>query len=119
DAPAAVPQVRVASTRAALAPAAANLFGHPSRSLRVAGVTGTNGKTTTTFLLQAVFEAHGWSTEVIGTLGGARTAGPARRGPGPVQAGRGHGGVEPRPGAAPGRRRALPGGRLHQPVPGP
>ena len=73
DAPAAVPQVRVASTRAALAPAAANLFGHPSRSLRVAGVTGTNGKTTTTFLLQAVFEAHGWSTEVIGTLGGART----------------------------------------------
>jgi UDP-N-acetylmuramoyl-L-alanyl-D-glutamate--2,6-diaminopimelate ligase len=68
-----VPQARVTSARAAMAPAAANLFGHPSRSLRVAGVTGTNGKTTTTFLLQAVFEAHGWGTEVIGTLGGART----------------------------------------------
>jgi UDP-N-acetylmuramoyl-L-alanyl-D-glutamate--2,6-diaminopimelate ligase len=67
------PQVRVASVRPAMAIAAANLFGHPSRSLRVVGVTGTNGKTTTTYLLDAIFEAHGWPSGVIGTLGGVRT----------------------------------------------
>ncbi|MDP8991939.1 MAG: UDP-N-acetylmuramoyl-L-alanyl-D-glutamate--2,6-diaminopimelate ligase [Actinomycetota bacterium] len=71
--PLGVPQVRVADTRAAMAPAAAAFHGHPSDALRVAGVTGTNGKTTTTHLLAAVLEAHGWPTEVVGTLGGVRT----------------------------------------------
>ena len=69
----AVPQARVASTRPAMAHAADALYGHPSRSLTVIGVTGTNGKTTTTYLLDAVLEAHGWQTGVIGTLSGART----------------------------------------------
>jgi UDP-N-acetylmuramoyl-L-alanyl-D-glutamate--2,6-diaminopimelate ligase len=68
-----IAQVQVDSARAAMAPIAAALFGHPSRELTVVGVTGTNGKTTTTFLLQSVLEAHGWPTAVIGTLGGART----------------------------------------------
>jgi UDP-N-acetylmuramoyl-L-alanyl-D-glutamate--2,6-diaminopimelate ligase len=68
-----VAEVRVASTRAAMGPVAAAFWGHPSRSLRVAGVTGTNGKTTVTHLLRSVFEAHGWPSAVIGTLGGART----------------------------------------------
>jgi UDP-N-acetylmuramoyl-L-alanyl-D-glutamate--2,6-diaminopimelate ligase len=68
-----VPEVQVADVRAAMAPAAAAVHGHPSRHLRVVGVTGTNGKTTTTHLLQAIFERHGWPTATIGTLSGART----------------------------------------------
>ncbi|HLY82962.1 MAG TPA: UDP-N-acetylmuramoyl-L-alanyl-D-glutamate--2,6-diaminopimelate ligase [Acidimicrobiales bacterium] len=68
-----VPQIVVASTRAALGPLADALLGHPSASLRVAGVTGTNGKTTTVALLAAIFEAHGWPTATIGTLTGTRT----------------------------------------------
>ena len=68
-----VVQVRVADARAAMAPVAATLHGCPSLYLRVAGVTGTNGKTTTTHLLRAALEAHGWPTVVIGTLGGSRT----------------------------------------------
>ena len=68
-----VPQARVASTRPAMARAAAALHGHPSRDLTVVGVTGTNGKTTVTHLLDAALEAHGWQTGVIGTLSGVRT----------------------------------------------
>jgi len=68
-----VAQVRVAATRPAMAVAAANFWDAPSRKLLVAGVTGTNGKTTTTYLLQSVLAAHGWPTGVIGTLSGART----------------------------------------------
>src|SRR5207302_8307566 len=45
-----VPQARVPSVRAALGPIAAALYGHPSAAMRVLGVTGTNGKTTTTYL---------------------------------------------------------------------
>jgi UDP-N-acetylmuramoyl-L-alanyl-D-glutamate--2,6-diaminopimelate ligase len=69
----AVTQVIVADARAAMAPIAAAFHGHPSRALAVAGVTGTNGKTTTTHLLAAALEAGGRATEVIGTLSGTRT----------------------------------------------
>ena len=68
-----VPELRVPSVRDALGPVAAAFWGHPSRSMHVVGVTGTSGKTTTTHLLAAIFRAAGWSTEVIGTLSGART----------------------------------------------
>ncbi|HEX2040421.1 MAG TPA: UDP-N-acetylmuramoyl-L-alanyl-D-glutamate--2,6-diaminopimelate ligase [Acidimicrobiales bacterium] len=68
-----VAQVRVDSTRRSMAHLAAAFHGHPSSVLRVAGVTGTNGKTTVTWLLRSIFEAHGWSTGLIGTLSGART----------------------------------------------
>jgi UDP-N-acetylmuramoyl-L-alanyl-D-glutamate--2,6-diaminopimelate ligase len=68
-----VPELRVASVRDSLGPVAAAFWGHPSRSMRVVGVTGTSGKTTTTHLLGAVFEAAGLSTAVIGTLTGPRT----------------------------------------------
>jgi UDP-N-acetylmuramoyl-L-alanyl-D-glutamate--2,6-diaminopimelate ligase len=68
-----VPEVVVADTRAAMGPAAAAVYGNPSRSIDVVGVTGTNGKTTTTFLLQSILEAAGRHAEVIGTLSGART----------------------------------------------
>lgn len=63
-----VPQVRVPSVRAAAGPAAAVIHGHPSRDLVVVGVTGTNGKTTVTYLLEAAFGANGWGSGVIGTV---------------------------------------------------
>jgi UDP-N-acetylmuramoyl-L-alanyl-D-glutamate--2,6-diaminopimelate ligase len=56
-----------------MGPAAAALFGYPSRRLTAVGVTGTNGKTTTTYLLRSVFEAAGWPCGLIGTLSGTRT----------------------------------------------
>ncbi len=65
-----VPQGQV---RPAMAQVAASYWGHPASSLVMTGVTGTNGKTTVTHLLSAILEAHGWPTEVIGTLHGART----------------------------------------------
>jgi len=68
-----VPQVQVAAGRPAMARIAAAFHDHPSRQLRVVGVTGTNGKTTTTYLLEAILEAHGWPTAVMGTLTGRHT----------------------------------------------
>ena len=61
--------VAVAETRLALARAAAAFHGHPARALRVVAVTGTNGKTTTTYLLESIFAAAGWPAGVIGTTG--------------------------------------------------
>ncbi|MDQ1395506.1 MAG: UDP-N-acetylmuramoyl-L-alanyl-D-glutamate--2,6-diaminopimelate ligase [Acidimicrobiaceae bacterium] len=68
-----VPQVLVGSVRAAMPTVAANFHDWPSRSMAVVGVTGTNGKTTPTHLLAAIFEANGWRPGIIGTLSGART----------------------------------------------
>ena len=68
-----VPQVLVGASRPALARVAASLHGDPSRSLTVIGVTGTNGKTTTTYLLQAILDAAGERCGVIGSITGART----------------------------------------------
>lgn len=68
-----VAQVRVAAVRPSMALAAAAFHGHPSHRLRVAGVTGTNGKTTVTWLLRSILEAHGCRAGLIGTLSGART----------------------------------------------
>ena len=66
----AVPQVLVADVRAAMAPVAAAYYGNPTTRLRVAGVTGTNGKTTTTYLLRAILEAAGIQTGLLGTVTG-------------------------------------------------
>jgi UDP-N-acetylmuramoyl-L-alanyl-D-glutamate--2,6-diaminopimelate ligase len=63
-----VTQVRVSSVRAAMAPVAAAFHGHPSRRMRVLGVTGTNGKTTTTYLLEAIAVAAGLRSGVVGTV---------------------------------------------------
>ena len=60
--------LRVPDTRLAIAHMAAAFFGHPSRQLRLIGVTGTNGKTTSTYLLEAVLHAHGLTPGVIGTV---------------------------------------------------
>ncbi|MFV0306290.1 MAG: Mur ligase family protein [Desertimonas sp.] len=69
----AAPQLVVDDTRLALGPASAAVYGHPSSSLAVVGVTGTNGKTTTTHLLAAIFEAAGQRTGILGTLSGGHT----------------------------------------------
>jgi UDP-N-acetylmuramoyl-L-alanyl-D-glutamate--2,6-diaminopimelate ligase len=65
-----VPQVIVADTRVAISRLADTFYGHPSQALLVFGVTGTNGKTTTTYLLRGIAEAAGLPCGVIGTLGG-------------------------------------------------
>ena len=63
-----VPQVVVADARAAMAPLAALFWGRPTRQLRVVGVTGTNGKTTTAFLVREILEASGVSCGLLGTV---------------------------------------------------
>src|ERR1700733_2190463 len=63
-----VPEVLVASARAAMAPAAARFYGDPARTLRVVGVTGTNGKTTTAYLVRALLEAVGGRCGLLGTV---------------------------------------------------
>jgi UDP-N-acetylmuramoyl-L-alanyl-D-glutamate--2,6-diaminopimelate ligase len=63
-----VPQVIVRDARAAMAPAADVFFGEPTRELEVAGVTGTSGKTTTSFLLFAILAAAGRRPGLLGTV---------------------------------------------------
>ena len=63
-----VPEVVVEDVRAAMAPAAARLHGDPTARLRVVGVTGTNGKTTTCFLVRSLLEAAGIRTGLLGTV---------------------------------------------------
>ncbi|MGC8835150.1 MAG: Mur ligase family protein, partial [Armatimonadota bacterium] len=63
------PLVVVPDTRKALAMMAVRFYGDPSSRLKVYGVTGTNGKTTTAFLIQSIMSAAGVKTGVIGTLG--------------------------------------------------
>ncbi len=64
-----VAEVQVASVRAAMGPVAANAWDRPSTKVAVLGVTGTNGKTTTTYLLEAIARAAGIRPGVIGTIG--------------------------------------------------
>ena len=61
-------EVRVADARAAMAPLAARFWGDPTAELGVAGVTGTNGKTTTAFLLRDILEAGGRRCGLLGTV---------------------------------------------------
>jgi UDP-N-acetylmuramoyl-L-alanyl-D-glutamate--2,6-diaminopimelate ligase len=63
-----VPQLVVDSARAAMPVAADEFFGRPTEELRVAGVTGTNGKTTTAFLLYAILAAAGRRPGLLGTI---------------------------------------------------
>ena len=60
--------VQVADAREALALAAANFYGHPSDRMKVVGVTGTKGKTTTTFILEEILRAAGSAPGLIGTI---------------------------------------------------
>jgi UDP-N-acetylmuramoyl-L-alanyl-D-glutamate--2,6-diaminopimelate ligase len=64
----AVPQLEVESARHAMAAAADAFYGHPSGELAVVGVTGTSGKTTTTFLTHAILDAAGMRPGLLGTV---------------------------------------------------
>jgi UDP-N-acetylmuramoyl-L-alanyl-D-glutamate--2,6-diaminopimelate ligase len=68
SAPAGVPWFVVDDARLALALLAAEFFGHPSRQMRVVGITGTNGKTTTSYLVSAILDAAGIQTGLMGTV---------------------------------------------------
>ncbi|MDR1209184.1 MAG: UDP-N-acetylmuramoyl-L-alanyl-D-glutamate--2,6-diaminopimelate ligase [Clostridiales bacterium] len=68
-APDGVPSAVCEDSRAALARVAAEFFGHPEKKLRVVGVTGTNGKTSVTYFLSAIWKEAGRQTGVIGTAG--------------------------------------------------
>lgn len=74
-----VPEVVVESVRAAMGPAAARFYGDPTVELKVVGITGTNGKTTTAFLVRALLEKAGIQTGLLGTvksvIGGAEEEG--------------------------------------------
>jgi UDP-N-acetylmuramoyl-L-alanyl-D-glutamate--2,6-diaminopimelate ligase len=63
-----VPEVVVDSVRAAMGPLAARFHGDPTSELQVVGVTGTNGKTTTAYLLRALLEATGRQCGLLGTV---------------------------------------------------
>jgi UDP-N-acetylmuramoyl-L-alanyl-D-glutamate--2,6-diaminopimelate ligase len=66
--PSSVAWIRVAHARKALAITAANFFGHPARALQLVAVTGTNGKTTTTSLIDSIIRASGAKTGLFGTI---------------------------------------------------
>ena len=120
-----IAQVVVPDTRRAMGWLAASFFGHPSRNLTMVGVTGTNGKTTTTSLISSILEsAEASPTGTIGTLTGAHTTPESpdlqsrlaefveqRRHR------RRHGGVVARARAAPCRRLPLRHRSVHQPRP--
>jgi UDP-N-acetylmuramoyl-L-alanyl-D-glutamate--2,6-diaminopimelate ligase len=64
----AMPWIEVDDERAAMAEAAGNFFGHPTDKLHLIGVTGTNGKTTTTYIVESILKAAGKSAAVFGTI---------------------------------------------------
>ncbi len=61
-------QIEVANTRLALAQAANNFYEHPTDNFNLIGVTGTNGKTTVTYMVESIFKAAGKKTGLIGTV---------------------------------------------------
>jgi UDP-N-acetylmuramoyl-L-alanyl-D-glutamate--2,6-diaminopimelate ligase len=68
DLPASIPQVLVENPRAFMALAASKFYGHPSGKLKVVGITGTNGKTTTSFLTRHILTEAGKSCGLVGTV---------------------------------------------------
>ena len=64
-----VPQIRVSNGRAAMSRMAAAFYGHPARGMKLVGITGTKGKTTSTYLLKAILEKAGHKCGLIGTTG--------------------------------------------------
>jgi UDP-N-acetylmuramoyl-L-alanyl-D-glutamate--2,6-diaminopimelate ligase len=60
--------IKVEKIRYALAVCSANLYDNPSKKLKVIGVTGTKGKTTSTFMIKAILEAHGYKVGLIGSI---------------------------------------------------
>jgi UDP-N-acetylmuramoyl-L-alanyl-D-glutamate--2,6-diaminopimelate ligase len=66
--PAEIPWIKVRDARKALASIAANYFGHPADVLKLVGVTGTNGKTTTSYLVDSILRAAGCEVGLFGTI---------------------------------------------------
>ena len=64
----AMPWVQVVDERAAMAAIAGNFYNHPTRDLHLVGVTGTNGKTTTTYIVESILNVSGKPTAVLGTI---------------------------------------------------
>ncbi len=67
--PVSLPQIRVKSTRCALSKVCSNFYGNPEKKLRVVTVTGTNGKTSITYILRSILRRAGIKCGLIGTLG--------------------------------------------------
>ncbi len=67
--PLSCPQIIVTDVRAAMARMAAAFYGHPERRLKLIGITGTKGKTTTTYLVKSILEDAGVACGIIGTTG--------------------------------------------------
>ena len=63
-----IPVISVENTRKALAQVSCEFYGHPSRKLKLIGVTGTKGKTTTTFMIKSILETHGLNVGLIGSI---------------------------------------------------
>ncbi|MDR5659679.1 UDP-N-acetylmuramyl-tripeptide synthetase [Serpentinicella sp. ANB-PHB4] len=63
-----IPQYVVKDSRKALAQLGAEFYGQPSKEMQMVGITATNGKTTTSFMTNAIFEKHGLKTGLIGTV---------------------------------------------------
>ena len=64
-----VPQVKVSNVRAAMSRMAAAFYGHPAQEMRFVGVTGTKGKTTTTYMIKSILEQAGLKCGLVGTTG--------------------------------------------------
>lgn len=71
--PSHITQIVVSSVRGVLGNIASAVFGHPCRALKMTGITGTNGKTSTACILGEIFKANGAAVLVVGTLTGERT----------------------------------------------
>ena len=129
--PEGVPVLQVAAPRSLLGRFAAHVYGDPARSLRMLGVTGTQGKTTTTRLAESALQRAGVRSAVVGTVGTRVDGEEIKTALTTPEAPDLHGlfammkervadrvrdgGLQPRPGAGPRRRRGLRPGRLHQP----
>ena len=64
-----IPIIKVENTRKFLALASANFFGNPAKKLKTIAITGTKGKTTTSFMVRSILEKAGLKTGIIGTIG--------------------------------------------------
>lgn len=64
-----IPIIKVENTRKFLALASANFFGNPDKKLKTIAITGTKGKTTTSFMVRSILEKAGLKTGIIGTIG--------------------------------------------------
>ena len=112
-----VPQILVKNARKAMAEMAAAFYGYPQREMMMLGVTGTNGKTTTTYMVKSIAEKAGKKVGLIGTIRNMIGDESLQTDPGehgsvphpPEDGGRpvrscDHGGIQPLPGPVPGPR---------------